>query len=241
MTTEGVSTGPVRGKGSSGKSKPVEEMDEVDRALAELDLKYGSSTATGSSAPSATAGPSRQFMAWRNLLSVDPKNLDPDAELRRFFGSKVIASDSAKGSRSHRVGPSAKLRYTISKPKPTYPPPTSLAGLTMREYSEDEVGDMYKRRQTEATDKGEKWFSFEHHGQWRGVERQFLGAVQSHDPNQLMALLKVYPWHVDTLLQMSEVYRLQSGGVCGWSARDFAHLRRYWRGLRLCRACAVRL
>jgi hypothetical protein len=31
------------------------------------------------------------------------------------------------------------------------------------------------------------------------------------DPNQLMALLQVYPWHVDTLLQMSEVYRLQSG------------------------------
>ena len=30
------------------------------------------------------------------------------------------------------------------------------------------------------------------------------------DPNELMALLQVYPWHVDTLLQMSEVYRLQS-------------------------------
>jgi len=28
-----------------------------------------------------------------------------------------------------------------------------------------------------------------------------------------MALLQVYPWHVDTLLQMSEVYRLQSGGL----------------------------
>lgn len=31
------------------------------------------------------------------------------------------------------------------------------------------------------------------------------------DPNELMALLQVYPWHVDTLLQVSEVYRLQSG------------------------------
>ena len=31
------------------------------------------------------------------------------------------------------------------------------------------------------------------------------------DPNELMALLQVYPWHADTLLQMSEVYRLQSG------------------------------
>ncbi len=35
------------------------------------------------------------------------------------------------------------------------------------------------------------------------------------DPNELMALLQVYPWHVDTLLQMSEVYRLQSGEFVG--------------------------
>ena len=32
-------------------------------------------------------------MAWRNLLSVDPKNLDADAELRRFFGSKVVSCE----------------------------------------------------------------------------------------------------------------------------------------------------
>lgn len=31
-------------------------------------------------------------MAWRNLLAVDPKNLDADAELRRFFGSKVVSN-----------------------------------------------------------------------------------------------------------------------------------------------------
>ena len=30
-------------------------------------------------------------MTWRTLLSVDPKNLDADAELRRFFGSKVVS------------------------------------------------------------------------------------------------------------------------------------------------------
>jgi hypothetical protein len=30
-------------------------------------------------------------MAFRNLMSVDPKNLDADAELRRFFGSKVVS------------------------------------------------------------------------------------------------------------------------------------------------------
>lgn len=97
----------------------------------------------------------------------------------------------------------------------------------MRELPEDEAREVYERRGLEPSeDKGEKWFTFEHSPAWREIERQFMGAVRSHgeltshchlrssslsDPNELMALLQVYPWHVDTLLQMSEVYRLQSG------------------------------
>ena len=41
------------------------------------------------------------------------------------------------------------------------------------------------------------------------------------DPNELMALLQVYPWHVDTLLQMSEVYRLQSGRLLRLSVEGY--------------------
>lgn len=33
----------------------------------------------------------RATLTSRNLLSIDPKNLDADAELRRFFGSKVVS------------------------------------------------------------------------------------------------------------------------------------------------------
>jgi hypothetical protein len=65
-------------------------MDEVDRALAELKIKYGDAPeAVHESGPSQPAE-SRTVMAFRNLLSVEPKNLDADAELRRFFGSKVV-------------------------------------------------------------------------------------------------------------------------------------------------------
>ena len=95
--------------------------------------------------------------------------------------------------------------------------------------TDEEVAEIHADRVTEWSDSAEKWFTFEHAGVWRETTKQFLGAVRSHgeslsalprldpllmsviDPNQLMALLQVYPWHVDTLLQMSEVYRLQSG------------------------------
>ncbi|KAK4684026.1 transcription factor 25, partial [Tremellales sp. Uapishka_1] len=210
---QAIATPKTGKKKKKGKVDPLDEMDEVDRALAELKLKYGEekdvSSAAESSKMAESFEASTSFLDIRNLLSVDPKNLDADAELRRFFGSKVIASSTptTKG----RAAPSAKLRSVLAKPKPNWPPATSLSGLVMREMTDDETSALYERRTTPLEgDGGEKWFTFEHSGAWREVERQFLGATRSHDPNELMALLSVYPWHVDTLLQMCEVYRLQS-------------------------------
>jgi hypothetical protein len=89
-------------------------------------------------------------------------------------------SSEAGANKRRGGGPSTRLRYTISKPKPTYPPATSLAGLGMRELTEEEVREAYERRGYEVVQAGEKWFTFEHSGQWREVERQFMGAVRSH-------------------------------------------------------------
>jgi len=50
----------------------------------------------------------------------------------------------------------------------------------MRELSEEEVKECYERRGYEVVQAGEKWFTFEHSGQWREIERQFMGAVRSH-------------------------------------------------------------
>ena len=50
----------------------------------------------------------------------------------------------------------------------------------MREMKEEEVEDMYANKGRDWADRGEKWFTFEHSGAWREVERQFLGAVRSH-------------------------------------------------------------
>lgn len=89
-----ASTPKSKGKKKGGKSEPeadLDGMDEVDRALAELKLKYGED-APAPAAPEVVADAPKSAMAFRSLLSVDPKNLDADAELRRFFGSKVVSA-----------------------------------------------------------------------------------------------------------------------------------------------------
>jgi len=50
----------------------------------------------------------------------------------------------------------------------------------MRELTDDEVDGVYARKGLEMGAQGEKWFTVVHSGQWREVERQFLGAVRSH-------------------------------------------------------------
>lgn len=92
---------------------------------------------------------------------------------------KVAAAAPTGGNRRYAAA-LAKARYTLAKPKPTYPPPISLAGLNMREMDAEGVEDLYDRRGWEQTDPGEKWYTFQHSPAWREVERQFLGAVRSH-------------------------------------------------------------
>lgn len=81
-------------------------MDEVDRALAELKLRYGDTPAPQSGPAETEASGSHSNLAFRNLLSVDPKNLDSDAELRRFFGSKVVSAGRPINLTIDRIGSS---------------------------------------------------------------------------------------------------------------------------------------
>ncbi|CDZ98610.1 Uncharacterized conserved protein [Phaffia rhodozyma] len=220
ITTSGLaSTAPMSHSKKSTKPSQTDYsgMDEVDRALAEIKAQYGEPSTTGPSDPSSSSQTNQttaSSLALRTLLTIDPKNLDPDLELRKFFGSKVIAAPS--GSTPTRGGPGGGARRNLikthlSKPRPNWPPPTSLLGLGMRELTDDEVQEKRARLGLSPKGgKGEKWFTFEHGGMWKEAQRQFLGAIGSHDPNQLFALLQVYPYHTDTILQMGEVYRQQA-------------------------------
>lgn len=58
---------------------------------------------------------------------------------------------------------------------------------------------------------GDKWFTVEHSSGYRWDQAHFLQVVNMLDPNNLFALMRESYWHVDTLLQIGEVYRAQDG------------------------------
>ncbi|XP_072729201.1 ribosome quality control complex subunit TCF25 isoform X3 [Ciconia boyciana] len=57
--------------------------------------------------------------------------------------------------------------------------------------------------------RGVQYFTFEHHREYQQVQFKFLDAVESMDPNNIVLLLQMNPYHVDSLLQLSDVCRMQ--------------------------------
>ncbi|KIM32756.1 hypothetical protein M408DRAFT_186122 [Serendipita vermifera MAFF 305830] len=200
------------GKKAKGKAK---KEDDLDRALAELSLKYSDITVpdpstTQVAAPALTSA----LQTMRSLLAIQPKHLDPDAEMRRFFGSKVIsAAESSSSSTPGGQQPRAPLaRSVLCRPQSSWPPAAMRDGLTMRPLTVDETkmkdgGEKAEKNWMRMP--GDKWFTVEHSPEYRWDQLQFIQVVGMLDPNNLFTLMRESFWHADTLLQIGEVYRAQ--------------------------------
>ncbi|KAL8195116.1 UNVERIFIED_CONTAM: Transcription factor 25, partial [Gekko kuhli] len=143
---------------------------------------------------STTAGPwgqseGRAVADTRPLLYVEHRNLNPETELKRYFGARAVLGDQRPRQRQR-----PHLRSTwLTVPKSAWPR-HSKTGLSMRLLE---------------SKRGVQHFAFEHHREYQQVQFKFLDAVESMDPNNLVLLLQVNPYHVDSLLQLSDVCRMQ--------------------------------
>ena len=197
-------------------NKHDDGLDEIDRALRDLnkaDRRTGDQDASETADRFEHARQQRLLHAtgfnspiMRPLLAVDKQHLDPLKELERFFGSKVIASAGMTNSPNQPVGARARNPHHalgrqfsgraggfLAKPQQNWPPAAMVkGGLSMELIDEGNLT-------------GQPVWSFEHSRVYKEVTKMFLQAISSHDPNALMALLHVHPYHVENLLQLSDM------------------------------------
>ncbi|PIA16377.1 DUF654-domain-containing protein [Coemansia reversa NRRL 1564] len=140
----------------------------------------------------------------RALLVVEAKYLNSEAEIKRLFGSAALKdSGSGSGSGRRRFMQRAILkRSTLAQPKPTWPPLLHSPGVEMRQLI------------ISADPTGGQWFTIEHSMRFRTVQIEFLEAVITNDADSIAALAHHHPYHVDALLQLSEILK-QTGGDFG--------------------------
>ncbi|KAH9936840.1 transcriptional repressor TCF25-domain-containing protein [Epithele typhae] len=194
-------------KKQKAKDKAKEdEMDDVDKALAELSVKYPD---LKQQLVSSAAGPASSPVSARDLaalLAVSVQHLDSEAELRKFFGSKVISAAKVSSSNPHTPArQSAAKRSNLTRPQPDWWPAQFREGLSVQVLTEDDMEGSLKRHLRQPVH-GEKVWTVEYSKKYRAVTFDFMRTVMSGDPDGFYHILRLLPYHADTLLQLSEVY-----------------------------------
>ncbi|XP_064610645.1 ribosome quality control complex subunit TCF25-like [Liolophura sinensis] len=168
-------------------SQTVEE-DEIDASIREVNRLLGDLGTRSQEEDSSEQSLITSDM--RSLLSVEHKNLIPDNEMRRIFGSRVVQAEQVN-RRRNRNRPAHRSSW-LATPKDSWPP-MGKTGLSMS-HQESHHGNLY--------------FNFEHSTQYQQIQRQFWEAVDSLNHQNIVNILQLQPYHIDSLLQLSEVCRM---------------------------------
>uniref|UniRef100_A0A7N8Y6B2 Transcription factor 25 (basic helix-loop-helix) n=1 Tax=Mastacembelus armatus TaxID=205130 RepID=A0A7N8Y6B2_9TELE len=126
------------------------------------------------------------------------RNLNPETELKRYFGARAVLGDQRPRQRNRQFHRSTWM----TSPKDSWPR-FSRPGISMTLLQSKD---------------GIHYFTFEHSRDYQQIQFKFLDAVESMDPNNIVALLQLNPYHIDSLLQFSDVCRMQEDQEM---ARDF--------------------
>ena len=207
--------------GGDGEGEAVEDdgIDEITAALREIGEEMPTPRPDGDASSAADAA---SISGRDPLMCVDTRRLKAEDELRSIFGAKVIhAVETEEGNRGglglggqqglahigrnprgRKANQGAKLasttRSTLVQPKDSWPPLRAKSvGLAMECVGVE--GHL-------------KTFRFVRDTAGADADAAYQRAVASHDPNNLHALLQYWPWHVDALCALSDVYHYAGEG-----------------------------
>jgi hypothetical protein len=216
----GVSTSARRKKNRGKKKQSTKPSQDAEESLLDQIL------ATDRTNSGSLAEKDAQLQVEKHedlLLAVDSKELNPMNEMKRLFGNVVLEAERenqavpgsgrrrgmvqqvdlggaiarrhsmqrGSGQRAAAVG---TLRRNVFMPGKEEWPRAPSGGLGM-EVVEDIGGDVI--------------YEFVHNNAYQDTQRQFYICVESMDPQRMITLLQHNPYHVATLLQVSEIAKQQ--------------------------------
>ncbi|EXJ86145.1 hypothetical protein A1O1_06515 [Capronia coronata CBS 617.96] len=210
-----------KGKGRASEVAEATEAseDEIDRALKELAVKDAHSQSTANEpqqTPDWEAGATR-------VLAIDTHNLNPTNEMKSLFGNIALEGQESRSTSRNQRRPQPNPQGGVDLA-------TALTGRYCVASKGKELGSLASRRNIFvqgkeewplATSGGlsmehvpdptsfEKRYNIMHNPLYRETQMHFLMAVESMDPQKMIGLLSMHPYHIATLLQVSEIAKHQ--------------------------------
>lgn len=205
------------GPSSTGPQKD-DQLDEIDQALKQLSTN-GHAGTDGTTAAGVDAAKDETF----KLLAIDTNHLHAQNEMRRLFGRAALEQgDDDEGQQNGNVGGNRRqqrrvnqvgLAQALRRQGGANGRAGGLASIALRrnifiqgkeEWPVATGGGLGMEVEEKRTD-GTVLYRFVHNRIYQDVQAQFNIAVESMDPNRLVVLLQHNPYHISTLLQVSEI------------------------------------
>ncbi|KAK5138370.1 hypothetical protein LTR08_003431 [Meristemomyces frigidus] len=194
------------------------EMDDIDKALEQLATNGNAAQAGGTA-----AGVDAAINETNSLLAIDTSHLHAQNEMRRLFGRAALeqeaegqpAADGQQGGnrRQQRRGQQGGLAQALRGQGGAGGRSGGLAAMALRrnifiQGKEDwpvaTGGGLGMEIEKKLAD-GTILYRFLHNRAYQDVQAQFETCVESMDPDRLVMLLRNNPYHISTLLQVSEI------------------------------------
>jgi hypothetical protein len=208
----GVTPGTPAQQSSGQKDEP---MDEIDAALKQL-------SASGKSSGNTAAGTNEAVNESSKLLAIDTHHLHAQNEMRRLFGRAALegGDDDEQGAqggggnrRQQRRGQQVGLAQALRGQRGQGGRTGGLGSLGLRRnifiQGKEEwpvaTGGGLGMEVVEKNADGTVEYRYVHNRAYQDVQSQFESCVASMDPNRLVVLLQHNPYHISTLLQVSEI------------------------------------
>ncbi|KAF2278043.1 DUF654-domain-containing protein [Westerdykella ornata] len=186
------------------------KMDEIDRALLALNMSTQCNTPDRQDAEEYTSCEQEELRHLYSALAINTQHLHAANEMRKLFGraaQQSVPEDLPPAARRRQRGrghqgpvqggrhPSLGLRKNIFIQGKDEWPRAAPSGLSM---------ELVEKRRD-----GTVEYRFVHSRSYQDVQRQFETCVASMDPARMLQLLHFNPYHISTLLQVSEIAKQQ--------------------------------
>ena len=201
------------------KTPPAEEnqLDEIDLALKSLSTK---SKAGSGFVPETVPLIDPAHTQLNALLAVESKHLNALNEMKRLFGNVVLENEDESPGTPRRRGRGPQqldLGGALAARNSPVARGQGLTGIALRrnfliqgkEEWPKAAGGGLGMELVERLDDGTIEYRFVHNKIYQDVQRQFMSCVESMDPQRMISMLVYNPYHVSTLLQVSEIAKQQ--------------------------------
>jgi hypothetical protein len=135
-------------------------------------------------------------------LVVSAKLLDPEEELRNVFGMSIASIDGRERRAPQRRGPRGGVPRNMGQRRIKRAVLLCKAG-DLPQYDGSLIMDCVSTSQ-DGSERSK--FRYTGTGNYKTASMLFEQARNMMDPNQIVAVLRHYPFHVESLLAMNDFY-----------------------------------